>query len=77
MTDSLKVLFGNEFVKALSNDSSELNSTYITVIGVLLAAIITVVSQYFITTKMIRSDIHILLTQDEVLKKTKIVLRNK
>ncbi|OFX19492.1 MAG: hypothetical protein A2033_08010 [Bacteroidetes bacterium GWA2_31_9] len=64
MQDTLKILLEDKVNNLLSDmvdklsvqDSSNLNSTYVTVIGMLLVAIITVTSQYLLIRKTIKAD---------------------
>jgi len=65
MRDTLKIILEDKVINLLSDtvdklpvqDSSDLNSTYVTVLGMLLVAIITVASQYLLIRKTIKADL--------------------
>jgi hypothetical protein len=71
MTDTLKVLLEDKLINVLNNtidklpiqDSSNLDSTYVTVLGMLLVAIITIASQYLLIRKTIKADFEKIKTQ--------------
>ena len=63
MEDKVINLLSDTVDKISVQDKSDLNSTYITVLGMLLVAIITVASQYLLIHKTIKADLSKMMLQ--------------